>query len=347
MKILYAIQGTGNGHLSRARDIIPALRKVCKTDILVSGYQSDVKLPYDIDYKFNGLSFIFGKRGGVDIWNTYVRANMKRLLKEIKEVPVESYDFVINDFEPVTAWSCWRKKVPCVSLSHQAAVLNSASPKPFSLDLFGKFVLANYAPTNKQFGFHFSPYASNIFTPVIREEIRKAKVVDKAHYTVYLPAYGDEKLVILLSQIKGVKWQVFSKHAKSKAWFGDVEIIPIDNDSFIESLRKCTGLLSGAGFESPAEALFMGKKLLAIPMKSQYEQMCNAAALKKMGVPVIKQLKQQNLYKLQKWIDSNAKIEVEYPNITDKVIRKVFESQIIESASNYFSETRFNLEFQE
>lgn len=27
MKILYAIQGTGNGHLSRARDIIPILQE--------------------------------------------------------------------------------------------------------------------------------------------------------------------------------------------------------------------------------------------------------------------------------------------------------------------------------
>ena len=27
MKILYAIQGTGNGHISRARDIIPILKK--------------------------------------------------------------------------------------------------------------------------------------------------------------------------------------------------------------------------------------------------------------------------------------------------------------------------------
>ena len=39
MKILYAIQGTGNGHLSRARDIIPILQKKGDVDILVSGTQ--------------------------------------------------------------------------------------------------------------------------------------------------------------------------------------------------------------------------------------------------------------------------------------------------------------------
>ena len=61
MKILYAVQATGNGHLSRAMEIIPHLKKLGKTDILVSGIQSDIELPFDVKYKFKGLSFIFGK----------------------------------------------------------------------------------------------------------------------------------------------------------------------------------------------------------------------------------------------------------------------------------------------
>ena len=53
MKVLYAIQGTGNGHLSRARDIIPILlSKNIELDILVSGIQADVDLPFNIKYKF-------------------------------------------------------------------------------------------------------------------------------------------------------------------------------------------------------------------------------------------------------------------------------------------------------
>ncbi len=62
MKILYAVQGTGNGHLSRAKDIIPILRKRCETDILVSGTQADVSLPFEIKYRLQGFSFVFGKK---------------------------------------------------------------------------------------------------------------------------------------------------------------------------------------------------------------------------------------------------------------------------------------------
>ena len=40
MKILYAIQGTGNGHLSRAIDVIPDLKKIVKVDVFVSGQSS-------------------------------------------------------------------------------------------------------------------------------------------------------------------------------------------------------------------------------------------------------------------------------------------------------------------
>ncbi len=47
-------------------------------------------------------------------------------------------------------------------------------------------------------------------------------------------------------------------------------------------------MLCGAGFETPAEALFLGKKLMVIPMKGQYEQHINAASLKELGIPVLK-----------------------------------------------------------
>jgi len=328
MKILYAIQGTGNGHLSRARDIVPVLQNKCQVDILVSGYQSDVELPFDVKYKFNGLSFIFGKKGGVDIWNTYIKANTKRLYKEIKSLPIKEYDFVINDFEPVSAWACYLNKVPCISLSHQAAVLDKSSPKPKKKDYIGKFILKNYAPVSVRYGLHFSRYSKQIFTPVIRKEIREIEKCDKGHYTVYLPSYEDEKLIKILGLLPDVKWQVFSKHTKENANHDNIEIFPINNEGFIESMAGSAGVLCGAGFEAPAEAMYMGKKLMVIPMKNQYEQQCNAAALKSMGVPVLKKLRKKNIDKIKKWVESDFRIEITYPDITEKIINYIFEDHV-------------------
>ena len=81
--------------------------------------------------------------------------------------------------------------------------------------------------------------------------------------------------------------------------------------------------MCGAGFETPAEALYLKKKLLVIPMKGQYEQQCNAAALKKIGVPVIKSLKQKHIATIQAWIDSDQFILVDYPNETERIIDMV------------------------
>lgn len=323
MKILYAIQGTGNGHLSRARDIIPILQKKGELDILVSGIQADVELPYPIKYRFKGLSFIFGKRGGVDLLETYKKANLKQLYKEINSLPVEEYDLVLSDFEPVSSWACKKKHKPCIGLSHQAAVINGKSPKPKKTDLVGSAVLRNYAPVTASYGFHFEQYDDQIFTPVIRQQIRDAKPEIKPHYTVYLPAYSDEKIIKILSLFTKIEWEVFSKHSKKTYRIKNVLIKPINNEAFIESFMNCTGILSGAGFETPAEALFLKKKLLVIPMKGQYEQQCNAAALKQMGIPVIKSLKLKHIPTIQNWLDKEQKIKVEYQDDTLKIINGI------------------------
>lgn len=320
MRILYAIQGTGNGHLSRARDVVPALQKKGDLDILISGIQADVHLPYPVKYQYKGLSFIFGKKGGVDIWQTWFKSNLSRLRKEIKRLPVHDYDLIVNDFEPVSAWACYLKKKPCISLSHQAAVLHPHAPKPDKTDYLGKTILQKYAPVTDNMGFHFKSYADNIYTPVIRKEIRKAETKNLGHYTVYLPAYDDFALLNKLRKFRYVQWEIFSKHNKKEIHEGNVHIQPISNEGFIKSMAESEGILCGAGFEAPAEALFLKKKLMVIPMKTQYEQQCNAAALADVGVPVINTLSDNYFDEIKAWLDSDNRVKVDYPDITDKVI---------------------------
>lgn len=335
MKILYAIQGTGNGHLSRAREIIPILKRKGDVDILVSGTQGDLSLPFDVKYTFKGLSFIFGKKGGVDWVKTYASIDSSELRRDISRLPVEQYDLVINDFEPVSAWACNNKKIPCIALSHQCAVIAPSTPRPLSEDIFGISVLKHYAPSTIQYGFHFGNYQKNIFTPVIRSEVRELKPSNQKHYTVYLPAYDDERLIKNLSVFKSVQWDVFSKHNSKIIRKDNVIIRPINNEAFLHSLASCTGVLCGAGFETPAEALFLKKKLLVIPMKSQYEQQCNAYALTLMDVPVIKSLKKKHHHIIKDWIEKGTVPSVYYPDQTEKIIDTII-------AENYKGDDKGN-----
>lgn len=329
MKILYAIQGTGNGHLSRAKEVIPALRSRVEVDILVSGTQADIELPFDVRYKYQGLSFVFGKKGGVDMYNTIVTNSVRSVYKEIKNCPVKDYDLVVNDFEPISAWACKLRGVNCISLSHQSALLSNLVPQPSFKDFIGSMILKYYAPSIQNFGFHFKKYDSSIYLPIIRRGIRQLNVTTEDHYTVYLPSYSDAKIIDVLSEVKSAKWQVFSKNCKVAYKKRNVYIKPIESDSFEKSIAGSIGVICGAGFETPAEALYLKKKLLVIPMKGQFEQHFNAASLKDIGVPVLKKFKKKHLKKIKNWVKNGEVVEVEYPDRTQIIIDAVLSKYII------------------
>jgi uncharacterized protein (TIGR00661 family) len=324
VKILYAIQGTGNGHLARAIDVVPVLREFGQVDVLVSGTQADLSLPFEVKYKAQGLSFYFGKNGGVDLLKTFTRTQLRKVLKEISRFPVERYDVVVNDFEPISAWAARKRMVPCLALSHQAALLSDRVPRPGYFDPVGEWILHHYAPFSSAAGFHFAKFDTHIFTPVIRGAIRNATPEQRDHYTVYLPAYDDRKLVKMFMKIPEARWQVFSKHIRNPYHLGGISVYPVNNQDFVTSMLQARGVLCGAGFETPAEAMFLGKKLMVVPMKQQYEQHYNAAALRKLGVPVLKNMKTKQIPKIKAWVESAERIEMTYPDTTREAIDYLF-----------------------
>ena len=319
MKILYAIQGTGNGHLARATEIVPILKSMADTDVLVSGTQADLKVSFKIDYQFSGLSFIIGKKGGVDLWQTIFKMPVRQFLKDIRSLPVKEYDLVICDFEPVSAWACRLRNKECIGLSHQNAVLHSLAPKPETKDMVGKYILKHYAPVSFKYGFNFGSLSPAIFPPVIRQDIRNAESIRKPHYTVYLPAYSDQQVRDVLSRIPDTEWQVFSKHSKTKYMVGNIQFHPVSLTKFTKSFQSCTGLICTAGFEGPAEAIYMGKKLCVIPMKMQYEQYCNAAYLKLMGIQVLDHFS-DSAPVLAAWIKNSTALQIEFPDLTREIL---------------------------
>jgi uncharacterized protein (TIGR00661 family) len=324
MKILFAIQGTGNGHISRAREIVPLLQQYGELDLLVSGTEAEVSLSQSLKYKFHGFSFVFGTNGGVDNWATYKLMDIPQLWRDIRHLPLKQYDLIINDFEPVSAWAAKLQKVPSVSLSHQCSFVSKKTPRPAKWS-YAEWLLKYYSPTTHHIGFHFERYDNFIHTPVIRSEIRSLNPTNAGHYAVYLPAYDDKLLTSLLSKTN-VQWQIFSKRQKTPWQQGNVQVYPVNNEVFNASLASCEGLLTGGGFEGPAEALFLQKKVLMIPMKGQYEQQCNALAASKLGVPVIHEVNDHFIYRINNWIKDDNKLQINFPDetalIVDDMVKK-------------------------
>ena len=327
MKVLYAVQATGNGHVSRAQQLLPLLmrRKGVTLEVLISGKQADLDLPILPKYQFWGLSFYFGNRGGILFLKTLFNSKPIAFLKAVWSLPVLEYDLVISDFEPISAWACKLRGVKALGLSHQVAVLHKSSPKPIFKEVLGMWVLKNYAPTPYNIGLHFQAYSANIYVPIIKKIFREAKVVKEDFYLVYLPAYADTFLITLLSKIPNVHWKVFSKKCTVSCQYKNVAVFPVQRLLFDQLMISCKGVLCGAGFETPAEALFLKKKLLVVPMKNQYEQQCNAAALSQMGVPVISVLRGSSLGELQKWVRSQKIVSVDYKDHQESLLDHVLQ----------------------
>ena len=110
MNILYGVQGTGNGHIARARVMAKAFSKRddIKVDYLFSGREVSKYFDMDIfgDFKTrNGLTFVTAN-GEVSKWQTIKQARIGEFVSDIKSLDVSQYDLVLNDFEPVSAWAC-------------------------------------------------------------------------------------------------------------------------------------------------------------------------------------------------------------------------------------------------
>lgn len=315
MKILYGIQGTGHGHISRAREIVPLLSEKAEVDVLISGYNCSMNLENVSLIKKRGISLTYDSEGSVSYLKTALNIKPVTFIKDIHTLEIEKYDLVISDFEPVTSWAGIQKNIPVVGLSHQSSFISLKSPRPNRQSLLGEQILKHFAPCTIPIGFHFKRYDSFILPPIIRQDIRNLSTEQRDHITVYLPAYDHRVLIKKFTQIPEVEWHIFSPRCEREYFEKNLIIKPVGNSSFLDSLKSSTGVITGTGFETCAEAMFLGKKLLAIPISNQYEQYCNAAALHKMGIQTLRTIDDLFVESVKDWIRITPSVQL--PEIAD------------------------------
>lgn len=323
MKILYAVQATGNGHIARATELLPFLQKHGSVDVFLSGSNSTLNCNLPVQYKSKGLSLFYGNRGSLNYWKLMKHFAPLRILKEAKELPVEKYDIVINDFESITALACKMKKKPFVHFGHQASFVSEQTPRPFKKDIAGELILKNYASSKHNIGLHFDNYDADIFSPILKSEILHTNPVNKGHITVYLAHYSDAVVIEQLQKVPEIQFHVFSKKAKEKQRNKNVVLIPVNNQQFNESMITSAGVITGAGFETPAEALYLNKKIMCLPILGQYEQLCNAAALEKLNATIVHKIDEHFSFTVKIWLNSITPAPLVLKQSTTDIIEKV------------------------
>jgi uncharacterized protein (TIGR00661 family) len=311
MKIFYAIQATGNGHISRAVQLYPYLQKFGEVDFFLSGNNASLDINLPIKFKSAGCSLHYSKCGGLNYWDIVKNVKPKQIYQDANILPLKNYDVVINDFDSITSLACKIQKVHSVQFGHQASFLSPLTPRPNKKSLMGEMILKHYAPSPKHIGLHFDKYDDFIFPPVIKDEIVNADPKNKGHITVYLPSFQQDCLEKAFNRLPNLSFHWFLDTIKTKYTDKNIIYYPVSQDYFNKSLINCEGIITGGGFETPSEALYLGKKILSIPIRKHYEQECNAAALKKLGVPVLYEVGDDFDLIIENWLDS----PIQYPKI--------------------------------
>ncbi len=325
MKIFYAIQGTGNGHISRAVQLYPYLKKYGEVDFFLSGTNAHLNSDIPIKFKSKGLSLFYKHTGGLD-YNKIVSSLSFNIYKDAKSLPVNEYDLVVNDFEFVSSLACSIKKVPCVHFGHQASFQSKKTPRPKGMNPLGNLILEKFVKSNTHIGLHFDAYDENIYNPIIKEEIIAATPINDGHITVYLPQYSLAILEPHLLKQSNFHFEVFTKDVTGIVCKNNITYYPINNSQFTSSMIRCYGIITAGGFETPAEAMYMNKKVLSIPIMNHYEQECNSVALGKKGVMVLKKIDQNFAQYFDQWVYEKNPIKLNLTHTTEQIVDILIQS---------------------
>lgn len=326
MKIFYAIQATGNGHISRAIQLYPYLQKFGSVDFFLSGNNASLDINLPIKFKSEGCSLHYSKCGGLDYWDIAKNIKPLQMYKDAKSLPLNNYDVVINDFDSITSLACKLQKVHSVQFGHQASFISNSTPRPEKRSIMGEMILKHYAPSPKHIGLHFEKYDSFIHPPIIKDEILNSNPKNLKHITVYLPSFQQDCLEKAFEKHKNIEFHWFLNNIKSKYTVGNITYFPVNQTDFNLSLIDCHGIITGGGFETPAEALYLGKKVLSIPIRMHYEQECNAAALKKLGVPVVYEVNNNFDLIIENWLNTETVKPIIQANNVNETLQYLFDT---------------------
>ena len=110
MRILYGVQGTGNGHISRCRSVAEALsRKGVQVDYLLSGRAADAYFDMQAFGSYRALpGLTFASRDGeLDLWQTLKQNQPRRFWQDLSSLDLEGYDRVVSDFDSSNVRPAW------------------------------------------------------------------------------------------------------------------------------------------------------------------------------------------------------------------------------------------------
>lgn len=343
MRVLYGVQGTGNGHITRARAMAEAFQAAgVEVDYVFSGRNPEDYFDMEVfgQYRtFEGLSFV-ARNGQLDLLATYRHAHFFTFLKDCKSLDTRHYDLVITDFEPIVAWAAKRQGVPCLGFGHQYA-FHYDIPR-FKGHFVAQWIMRHFAPVKMQLGAHWHHFNKPILPPLVHvNEARNCPVKDQV--LVYLPFENSEAVFEWLEAIPEYNFRLHCKDIEPGV-YGHIEVFAFGRESFQRNLGECGAVLCNAGFELNSEALQLGRKILVKPLQKQIEQHSNALALE--TLQLAQSCEELSSERIRQWLQSGESVQVCYPNVARAVVAWLVaeeQTSLEDLCASLWAQTRSNL----
>jgi len=279
MNILFGVQATGNGHISRSREVIRNLKQLGhRVTVIFSG--RDPSLLWDMgDFEpfisCRGITFST-KRGRLHYLKTGLNLRLFEYLKDVRSFDASGYDLVITDFEPVSARIAKLNHLPSLGIGHQYAF-------PYNIPMadstmLSLLVMKYFAPAQYSVGLHWHHFNQPILPPIVPRINHGGTSMIKRKILVYLPFEELEDVESLLIPFANHDFYIYHQEVTSHK-IGNLFLRPFSRDNFLKDLTECNGVITNAGFELASEALHLGKRLLVKPLAGQMEQSSNALAI--------------------------------------------------------------------
>ena len=330
MKILYGVQGTGNGHLSRARMMARHLenRNVDVT-YLFSGRPKDQYFDMEAFGDFiclQGFTFVT-ERGRIKYARTILQNNLFNFISDIRKLDLTDYDLILTDYEPVTAWAARFRSKPVIGIGHQYAFQRQI---PVEGDNFlSRQILRHFAPGAVSLGIHWAPFDKGILPPIVDPELKsnlEAQTTSRK-ILVYLPFEDQHEVAEMLQQIPGYDFYQYGP-GLSDDKVGQVRLRQLCHSGFLEDLASSSAVICNAGFELVSESLQLGLQVLVRPVTGQTEQLSNALAVQELGIG--RRMDTLSIKSIADWLDSldletQLRVSASYPDVAGALVDWILE----------------------
>ncbi len=306
MRILYGVAGEGMGHATRSRVVIDHLSRQHEVEVVVSGRAHDYLKAREHDRfgvnRIWGLSIVY-EDNEVQRLRT-ILSNLKGGLLGGLPKNLKAYfdltsqfrpDVVVSDFETWSYLYGTLHGLPVVSLDNNQMVNRCAHAPDLLAGKEAEYLMAKAVVKAKLPGcFHylittfFRPEVTHprttLHPPVLRPEIRAARPEPGDHLLVYQTSTSNTSLPEILAGT-GRECRVYGlrRDLAAEVREGTLRYRPFSEPAFIEDLRTARAVVSGGSFTLMSEAIHLGRPMLSVPVKKQFEQILNGRYLQKLG----------------------------------------------------------------